>query len=88
MVFTFRKAAGHQIGNSLVEEDKLELAKELMEKFGDKLYISEDSVAGPEFADVEGKVMDEIEDGYMGLDIGPKTIEDIKGILSDAKTVI
>jgi phosphoglycerate kinase len=88
IAFTFRVATGNKIGDSLVELDKVDLAKELIEEFGDKLYFAEDSLCADGFKDVEGKYMEEIEDGYMGLDIGHKTISKIEEILSDAKTVI
>jgi phosphoglycerate kinase len=88
LVFTFRKQMGHKVGTSLVEDDRLEVAKEIREKLGDKLYLSEDYMCHTDYADEPGKLMEEIEDGYMGLDIGPKTISQIEEILSTAKTVI
>lgn len=88
MCYTFHLAKNKKIGNSLAEPDKIDLAKNLLEKYKDKLIIAEDSVASPEFKDVEGKIVDEIPDGMIGMDIGPKTIERIKKELSSAKTVI
>lgn len=90
MTYTFLKAKGHDIGNSLLEEDKIDLAKDLMDRAGDKLVLPVDSVAATEFKnDAETKLFDEdIPDGYMGMDIGPKTIERFKAELEGAKTVV
>jgi len=94
MVFTFLKARGVNVGKSLVEDDQLELAKKL-EKIaaekGVKLYLATDVVVADKFAaDANNKVVDvnNIPDGWMGLDIGPKTLADIQEGLSDCKTVI
>lgn len=94
MVFTFLKARGINVGKSLVEDDQLELAKKL-EKIaaekGVKLYLASDVVVADKFAaDAANKIVDvnEIPDGWMGLDIGPKTIKEIQDGLSDCKTVI
>ena len=94
MVFTFLKARGIKVGNSLVEDDQLELARKL-EKIaaekGVKLYLASDVVVADKFAaDAANKVVDvnAIPDGWMGLDIGPKTIADIQAGLADCKTVI
>lgn len=90
MTYTFLKAKGHDIGNSLLEEDKIDLAKDLMERAGDKLVLPVDSVAATEFKnDAETKLFDEdIPEGYMGMDIGPKTIKRFKEELEGAKTVV
>ena len=80
MYYTFAKALGYSIGNSLVEEDRVEVAKELIEKGGDKLILPVDSVINNAFAP-EGDIKvceGDIPDGYMGLDIGPKSVENIK----------
>lgn len=94
MVFTFLKARGLNVGSSLVEEDQLELAKKL-EKIaaekGVKLYLAKDVVIADKFAaDANHKIVDaeKIPDGWMGLDIGPKSINEIQEALSDCKTVI
>jgi phosphoglycerate kinase len=94
MVFTFLKARGVSVGKSLVEDDQLELAKKL-EKIaankGVQLFLASDVVVADKFAaDAANKVVDinAIPDGWMGLDIGPKTIADIQAGLSDCKTVI
>jgi phosphoglycerate kinase len=94
MVFTFLKARGVNVGKSLVENDQLELAQRL-EKLaaqkGVKLYLASDVVVADKFApDAATQVVDinAIPDGWMGLDIGPKTIEELKAGLADCKTVI
>ena len=90
MTYTFYAAKGIKIGNSLVEKDKIELAKEIMEKAGDKLVLPVDNVCAKEFNnDAPSEVVEgDIPDGWMGLDIGPKTIELYKDALKDAKTVV
>lgn len=88
MCYTFHLAMGKTVGNSLHEPEQVELAKTLMEKYGDKLIIAEDSNVAPGFEDVEGMIVDEVPEGYMGMDIGPKTIARVKAELADAKTVI
>lgn len=90
MTYTFYAAKGIKIGNSLVEEDKIELAKELLEKAGDKIVLPVDNVCAPEFNnDAPAKVFEgDIPDGYMALDIGPKSVELFKSVLKDAKTVV
>lgn len=90
MAYTFLAAQGHKIGKSLFEEDKVELAKELLAKAGDKVVLPVDHVAATEFSnDATHEVVDiDIPDNEMGLDIGPKTVEKFKEILKDAKTVV
>ncbi|KRM13578.1 phosphoglycerate kinase [Paucilactobacillus suebicus] len=90
MTYTFYAAKGIKIGNSLVEEDKIDLAKEIMDKAGDKLVLPIDSVVAKEFNnDSESKIVDnDIPDGYMALDIGPKSIALFEDVLKDAKTVV
>ncbi|MER2063163.1 MAG: phosphoglycerate kinase [Alkalibacterium sp.] len=90
MTYTFYKALGKDIGNSLLEEDKVDLAKELMDKAGDKLVLPVDSVVAPEFSnDAPTEVVgDQIPEGKMGLDIGPKTVELFEKELKGAKTVV
>lgn len=90
MTYTFYAAKGIEIGKSLVEEDKIELAKSLIEKGGDKLILPVDSVTAQEFSN---DVPNEIHEGavpsdQMGLDIGPKTIELFTNELKGAKTVV
>ena len=94
MAYTFFKAQGYGVGNSLCELDKLDLAKSLMEKAKEKnvkLMLPVDTVVGKEFKeDTESKTVawTEIPDGWEGFDIGEKTIEMFKGELKTAKTVV
>ncbi len=75
MAYTFLRARGEGTGKSLVEEDKLDLAKQLMCEAGDKLLLPVDHVVASEFkAGAENEVVDRVPDGKMGLDIGPRTI--------------
>jgi len=93
MAFTFIKAAGGQVGNSLVEDDKLELANSLMEEarsLGKQLLLPSDVVAAKEISsDAETQVFpaDAIADGWMGLDIGPDSRAKFSDALSRARTV-
>lgn len=90
MTYTFAAAKGEKIGSSLLEEDRVELAKEFLNKGKDKIVLPIDNVCNTKF-DNEGDIQvfeDDIPDGYMGLDIGPKTIELFTKELAGAKTVI
>ena len=90
MSYTFNVAKGMKVGNSLLEEDRVQVAKDIMAKAGDKLLLPVDAVVNNAFSE-EGdiKVVEgDIPDGYMGLDIGPKSVENIKKALEGAKTVI
>lgn len=91
MAYTFLKAQGLEVGKSLVEEDKIELAKEYLAKGGNKLVLPVDHVCADAFAeDANTKVADNdsIPVDMMGLDIGPKTIALYKETLAGAKTVV
>ena len=90
MAYTFAAAKGEKIGNSLYEEDKVELAKQLIADAGEKLVLPVDAVAADKFAnDADSYVAEgDIKDGYMGLDIGPKSVELFKSVLAGAKTVV
>jgi len=94
MVFTFLKAKGLSVGTSLVEDDFVETAKEVMakaEKLGKQILLPSDIVIADKFApDAETKIVaaDAIPDGWMGLDNGPQTTAEQKEALSDCKTVI
>ncbi len=90
MMFTFLKALGKNIGASKCEDDKLDLAKELLAKAGNKLVLPVDTVCAKEFADVKGvvKSVDALASDDMGLDIGPKTLELFAEVLKGAKTVV
>ena len=91
MTYTFYKAQGIEIGNSLVEEDKLDVAKALLEKSNGKLILPVDSKEANAFADytevrdTEGEAVDA---GFLGLDIGPKSIAKFDEALTGAKTVV
>ncbi|MFV8478795.1 phosphoglycerate kinase [Mycoplasma sp. VS428] len=89
MAYTFMVAKGESAGTSLVENDYVELAKEFLVKYGDKVILPVDHACAKEFKDVEPEIQEgSIKDGYMGLDLGPKSIENIKNALKDAKTVV
>ena len=91
MAYTCSAEQGGKIGDSLVEEDKIDLAKEYLEKAGDKLVLPVDNVIADAFSeDANTKYADagEIPDGWQGLDIGPKTVELFKQTLAGAKTVV
>ena len=91
MTYTFYKAQGIEIGNSLVEEDKFDVAKALLEKSNGKLILPVDSKEANAFADytevkdTEGEAVDP---GFLGLDIGPKSIAKFDQELTGAKTVV
>ncbi|MBE6065764.1 phosphoglycerate kinase [Clostridium cochlearium] len=94
MSYTFQKAQGYTIGTSLLEEDKLDYAKEMIEKAkekGVKLLLPVDNVVGEKFAeDTEAIITEDqnIQEGYMGLDIGPKTSKLYAEEIKKAKTVV
>ena len=91
MEFTFLKAQGYEVGKSLVELDKVDLAKELLDLADGKLELGFDVVTGKAFdKDTESNVrlFNEIPADEMGLDIGPKTVERFKEIIASAKTVV
>ena len=91
MTYTFYKAQGIEIGNSLVEEDKLEVAKALLEKANGKLILPVDSKEANAFADyteVKDTDGEAVDPGFLGLDIGPKSIAKFDQELTGAKTVV
>ena len=90
MAYTFMKAQGKEIGISLCENDKVEYARELMAKAGDKLVLPIDTVVAKEFSnDAPSRVAEgDIQADEEGLDIGPKSVELFKKTLEGAKTVI
>ncbi len=94
MAYTFAKANGGNIGASLCEDDRLDYARDMIKKAKDKgvnFLLPIDTVAADKFAaDADAKVVptSEIPDGWMGLDIGPKTIESYAGAIKDAGTVV
>ena len=94
MTYTFIKARGGKIGASLVEEDKLDLANDLIKKAeakNVKFYLPVDNVIADKFdnnAKTDEVPVDEIPDGWMGLDIGQKTIEEFSKIIKQSKTIL
>lgn len=89
MAYTFFKAQGKNIGKSLCEEEKVEYAKNLLEKAKEKIVLPVDTVVAKEFKnDAKSSQVAEIKDDEMGLDIGEKSVEKFAEILKNAKTVI
>lgn len=94
MSYTFFKAMGHEIGTSILDEESIGLASELMEKaekMGVKLLLPVDTVCAAEFSNDSEKAVfdrDKIPADMMGMDIGPKTIDLYKEAIADAKTVV
>ena len=94
MSYTFMKAMGGKIGKSLVEEDKLDLAREVLkqaEAKGVKLYLPKDSVVADQFAnDAKTAVApsNAIEDGWMGLDIGPEAEKEFGAVIAASRTIL
>ncbi len=91
MAYTFSLAQGGKVGNSLVERDKVDLAKELIGKGGSKLVLPVDTHCGDRFSsDCKKQVvpLGQIPDGWEGLDIGPQTASKFSEILQSAKTVV
>jgi len=89
MAYTFAKAKGEPTGKSLVEDDKLDLARELMAAAGTKLMLPVDHVVAAEFkAGAENEVVTSIPEGKMALDIGPATVAAYVDVVASAKTII
>jgi phosphoglycerate kinase len=89
MAYTFLKALGKPVGKSLVEEDKVDLAKGLLARAGGKLVLPTDHVVASELkAGAENRVVSEIPDGTMAVDIGPVTAEAYAAAIAKAKTII
>lgn len=93
MAYTFSLAQGGRVGDSLVEKDKVDLAKELLAKGGDKLHLPTDTHCGDDFGNIAGcnKIVvpaGQIPDGMEGLDIGPDTAKKYAEIIKGAKTVV
>ena len=90
MFFTFLKAQGYEVGTSLLEEDMVDTCKELLEKYGDVIALPVDIVVADKFdkdADSKTVAADEIPDGWMGLDVGSKSVEKFAGRLAEAKSI-
>jgi len=94
MAYTFFKAEGGKIGNSLCEDDRVETAKELLEKSKEKnvcIHLPQDSIIADKFdanAEVSGALSNTIPDGWMGLDIGQMAIETFCKVISNSKTIL
>jgi phosphoglycerate kinase len=89
MAYTFLRARGESTGKSLVEEDKIDLARQLMSEAGGKLLLPVDHVVASEMkAGAESEIVERVPDGKMGLDIGPATIAEFSKVIASAKTVI
>ncbi len=91
MANTFLKAQGREVGESLVEDDKLDLAKDLLKRAGSKLVLPVDVVVADRFAaDAEHNTVaiDKVPDNWRILDIGPKSVESFQNTLQTAKTVV
>ncbi len=94
MAYTFLKALNKNVGESRVEEDRLDDARraiDLAAKLDAQLHLPEDHVCSTEFSETVGRIRvfeEQIEDGYMGLDIGPKTRARFSHLIRDAKTVV
>lgn len=90
MAYTFMAAMGKTTGTSLLEPDYIDYAKKMLDEAGDKLILPVDTVVAEKFDnDAPSKVVEgDIPDGWMGLDIGPKTVAMFKDALKDAKTVV
>ncbi|GAA1005342.1 phosphoglycerate kinase [Tsukamurella strandjordii] len=90
MAFTFLAAQGYSVGTSLLQEDQIDTCKQLLQEFGDVLHLPIDVVVADKFAaDAASKTVasDAIEDGWMGLDIGPESAQRFGAVLTEAKTV-
>jgi phosphoglycerate kinase len=89
MAYTFMKAQGKPTGNSLVEADKVDLAKEILATAGEKILLPVDHVVAAEVKEgAANNPVEVIPDGLMGLDIGPSTIEAFSAEIAKAKTII
>lgn len=94
MTFTFVKALGGSIGNSLVEDDKMQLALDILklaEEKNTKIHLPVDAVIADAFSnDANTQTVDtkEIPDGWMGLDVGPKTSENFAQVIAESKTIL
>ena len=94
MAYTFLKSQGHEIGNSLLDSDNIGLAKDLLKEAEEKnvtILLPEDHVIADKFdAEADKKTTEDVEipDGWMGMDIGPKTIAKYSEAIKKAKTVV
>lgn len=90
MCYTFLKAQGHDVQNSLLQEEMVDTCRDLLERYGDKIVLPVDLIAAEKFdAQAENKVvdLDGIPEGWMSLDVGPETVKVFADVLSTSKTV-
>lgn len=91
MAYTFLKAMGKEVGNSLVEAEMIDECRSLLDSYGSRIILPVDHLVAPEFKDVPGTVKSADDGdwgGMMALDIGPATIAKFKEIIREAETVI
>ncbi|MFM7544283.1 MAG: phosphoglycerate kinase [Ignavibacteria bacterium] len=92
MMFTFLKAKGYEVGSSLIEEDRIEIAKSLLEsEFASKIVLPRDCIIADSFsgeANTQHSSCETIPSGWMGLDIGPETIAEFASIIGNARTIL
>ncbi len=94
MIFTFYKAQGHSVGGSLIEEDYIDMARDLLAKAeakGVKFLLPRDVVVADKFAadaDFKNVGVDGIPDGWLGLDVGPESAKEFSDVVSSSKTVV
>src|SRR5699024_2930087 len=91
MAYTFLKAQGKEVGESLLEEDRIALAKELLDSAGDKIVLPVDVVIADDFsndANTDVVSVDDIPADWQGLDCGPESVKVFEDVLKDAKTVV
>ena len=90
MAFTFLAAQGHSVGKSLLQEDQIDVCKDLLDRFADVIHLPVDVVVGDKFAaDAESDTVsvEDIPDEWMGLDIGPESVNRFAAVLTGAKTI-
>ncbi|MDL9935813.1 phosphoglycerate kinase [Gordonia sp. ABSL1-1] len=90
MAFTFLAAQGHSVGTSLLQEDQIDVCKDLLDRFGDVIHLPQDVIVADKFAadaQAETVTVDAIPDGWMGLDIGPESVKRFAAVLSGAQTI-
>jgi phosphoglycerate kinase len=90
MSYTLQKARGNSVGQSLVEEDQVESMKQILTGAGDKIVLPCDHVCADKFESDDARECDDVNipDGLMGMDIGPKSIEDFSGIVKGSGTIV
>ncbi|WP_461664964.1 phosphoglycerate kinase [Gordonia sputi] len=90
MAFTFLAAQGHSVGKSLLQEDQIDVCKDLLDRFADVIHLPVDVVVGDKFAadaDSDTVSVEDIPDEWMGLDIGPESVNRFAAVLTGAKTI-